>query len=134
MGAEIGVTEETAARAYAKAWNRLDCAEFLKLLAPDASYSSFWVFNDLEGREAIVEYLTAKMRNLAAGADHAFAELATTTKGFGGPGRPCVALAQGDKDIVKVIVTFEVEAGLIKRVDLAAPEFFAAIRSGEYPR
>ena len=127
------LTEAAAAEEFARAWNRLECAELLQLLAPDATYSSFWVFADLEGRDAISAYLTGKMRTVAASNQRVYAELATTTKGFDGPGKACVALAQGNKEIVSTIATFEVEEGMLKRIDLSHPEFFAASRSGAYP-
>ena len=36
------LTEREAATAYARAWNRLDCGEYLHLLAEDACYASQW--------------------------------------------------------------------------------------------
>ncbi len=38
------LTEKDAAVTYVRGWNRLDCAEFLKSLAPNAHYASQWVF------------------------------------------------------------------------------------------
>ena len=42
------LTELDAATSYASAWNRLDCTQFVELLAPDAHYASQWVFDELE--------------------------------------------------------------------------------------
>ena len=53
----MNLTEKDAAIAYARAWNRLDPNDFLALLAGDARYASQWVFEELEGLEAISSYL-----------------------------------------------------------------------------
>ena len=51
------LTEEKVVFAFAKAWNRLDPAGFLKLLAPDARYASQWVFDELVGEASLEKYL-----------------------------------------------------------------------------
>ena len=55
------LTEVMAATAFARAWNRLDPTEFIKLLDADARYASQWVFEELVGRDAIADYLIGKM-------------------------------------------------------------------------
>jgi len=94
-------TEADAAREFARAWNRLDPADFLKRLMPEARYASQWVFEELAGKSAIADYLTAKMRTVKNHALHnpdvkVFAELGKTTTGF--IGRDCVFMAQGRKE------------------------------------
>ena len=128
--------EADAARAVARAWNRLDPTEFLNLLIPEARYASQWVFDELEGKQAIADYLTAKMRTIKNHALHnpsakVFAELGKTTTGLAG--RDCVFMAQGRKENVTAVVLFEVEGGMIKRYDLCIPELLGVIRSGVYP-
>lgn len=120
-----------AATAYARAWNRLDCTEFLDLLAPEARYASQWVFEDMEGKAAIASYLVAKMETVRGSDTPVFAELAKTSAGL--PCRDCVALAQGQKDVVKAAVLFEVVADHIDRFDLCMPELLRPIGSGHYP-
>jgi hypothetical protein len=46
----MDLTEKDAAIAYAKAWNRLDCSKFLKLLDENAHYASQWVFEEIESK------------------------------------------------------------------------------------
>ena len=60
------LTEKEAAIAFARAWNRLDATEFLALLAPDAKYASQWVFDELQGKDAIGDYLRAKLKTVKA--------------------------------------------------------------------
>ena len=129
-------TEADAAREFARAWNRLDPADFLKRLMPEARYASQWVFEELAGKSAIADYLTAKMRTVKNHALHnpdvkVFAELGKTTTGF--IGRDCVFMAQGRKENVTAVVLFEVEGEMIKRYDLCIPELLGVVRSGVYP-
>ena len=126
-----GTTELYAATAYACAWNRLDCTEFLELLAPDAHYASQWVFEELESKAAIADYLIAKMRSVRDSNALVFAELGKTSLSW--PGRDYVALAQGRKDVVSAVVMFTIEEGHVKRFDLCMPDLVRVIRSGHYP-
>lgn len=125
------LTELDAATEYARAWNRLDCTVFLKLLAPDACYASQWVIEELKGKMAIGKYLKGKMNTVKNSGSEVFAELGKTTTGFAG--RDCVCLTQGTKEQVTAVVLFEVSSGLIKRYDLCIPELLGAVRTGIYP-
>jgi len=130
------LTEAIAAKAFARAWNRLDPAEFIEMLDTDARYASQWVFEELIGREAIAEYLIGKMRNAKAFAVNSpehkvFAELGKTRKNISG--RDCVFMAQGKKETVNAVVLFEVGDGHIKRYDLCIPQLLDVARSGVYP-
>lgn len=125
------LTEKAASTAYARAWNRLSCEEFAKLLSPDARYASQWVFEELESRAAISKYLQEKMSTVKKSGKKVFAELGQTSAGFSG--RHCVFMAQGKKEAITAVVLFEVEGGLIKRYDLCMPELLRVVRSGVYP-
>jgi hypothetical protein len=130
------LTEANAATAYARAWNRLDASEFIKLLAPDARYASQWVFEELDSKQAISEYLigkirTVKMHSVNNAEAKVFAEIGKTTEGFSR--RDCVFMAQGRKENVTAVVLFEVENDKVKRYDLCIPELLGVIRSGVYP-
>lgn len=97
----VDFTEADAARAFARAWNRLDPADFLEHLRPEARYASQWVLEELVGKRAIADYLVTKMRTVKDRALHnpatkVFAELGKTTAGS--PGRDCVFMAQGRKE------------------------------------
>jgi len=136
MNTEIPFTEKVAAIAYARAWNRFDCAEFLKLLTPDAHYASQWVFEELESKQEISEYLIGKMRTVKMHSTNnpeskVFAELGKTTLGLSG--RDCVVMAQGRKENVTAVVMFEVQGDKVRRFDLCIPQLLGAVRSGVYP-
>lgn len=132
----VDFTEADAARAFARAWNRLDPADFLEHLRPEARYASQWVLEELVGKRAIADYLVTKMRTVKDRALHnpatkVIAELGKTTAGL--PGRDCVFMAQGRKEKITAVALFEVEAGKIKRYDLCIPELLGIVRSGIYP-
>ena len=127
----MNLSEKDAAIAYAKAWNRLDCSQFLELLDENAHYASQWVCDELENKAAISDYLTAKMRTIKVTGSKVFAELGNTRSSF--PGRDCVSMAQGKKEEIKAVVLFEVENNKIKRYDLCIPELLNVKRNGVYP-
>ncbi|AGF80123.1 hypothetical protein UWK_03614 (plasmid) [Desulfocapsa sulfexigens DSM 10523] len=110
------LTEKDAAIAYAKAWNALDCSDFLELLADDCTYESQWVTSALEGKEAISKYLTGKMKTVKTGggatvrAEHA---LTTVPAFLREEGRDCVVLTQCIEKEVQVAILFEVADGKI---------------------
>lgn len=131
-----GFSEKDAAVAYARAWNRLDPAEFIGLLAPDAVYTSMWVLTDLQGKEAVADYLIGKIQAVKAYCAHdptakVYAELGRTAGSFSG--RHCVILAQGDKDSPDCVAMFRVAGGQVKQVDLCLVEVMGPVRSGVYP-
>jgi hypothetical protein len=127
----MAITEKDAAIAYAKAWNRFDCSEFLKLLDDNAHYASQWVFEELESKAAISDYLIGKMKTVKKTGSKVYAELGNTRSGFAG--RDCVFLAQEKKEEVQAVVLFEVENNKISRYDLCIPQLLNVERTGVYP-
>lgn len=125
------LTEKDAAIAYARAWNRLECSDFLELLAPDAIYESQWVFDELASKDVIADYLIHKMKAVKNAGNKVFAELGKTR--LGSFGRDCVFIAQGKKEEVKAVVLFKVADDKIQRYDLCVPELYDVERSGIYP-
>lgn len=133
LDSHMPLTELVAATAFARAWNRLDPEAFLELLAPDAHYASQWVFDELDSREAIADYLRGKMKTVRNyrinnPGHRARAELTTC-----GDGRHCVAMTQGDQDEVKAVVVFTVSGNRIARYDMCMPELMGPLRSGVFP-
>lgn len=128
----MSLTEKDAAIAFAKAWNRLDCNEYLQLLADDCCYESQWVLSALEGKVAISEYLVSKMQTVKATRSTVRAMLTVTTAGCH-PDRDCVVLSQGTSEKVHVVVVFRVADEKISRYDLCAPEFYMPQRTEVYP-
>jgi O-acetyl-ADP-ribose deacetylase (regulator of RNase III)/ketosteroid isomerase-like protein len=129
---QVWLTEKDALVVFAKAWNRLDCSEFLQLLAEDATYESQWVFKKLEGREAISHYLTGKMQTMKASEKTVRAELSTVrcAHDFG---RYCVVLKQDENRENDAVMIIEVENDKIKRCDLCAPQLFDPEPTNIYP-
>jgi len=127
----MDLTEKDAAIAYARAWNRLDCSDFLELLDENAHYASQWVFEELEGKSAISDYLIGKMKTVKNAGSKVCAELGNTRSGFAG--RDCVFLAQGKKEEIQAAVLFEIANNRIYRYDLCIPELLNVERTGVYP-
>lgn len=127
----MAILELDAANAYAKAWNTLDCSEFISLLAPDARYASQYVFSELEGRDNIADYLSSKMETVKRTGSHVRAELAKTSSSF--PNKDCVAIFQDDMNSIAAVVVFTVEANLVTRFDLCITELMAPILTGICP-
>lgn len=118
------LTKKGAATAYARAWNRLDCSEFLQLLAEDCCYESQWVYSALEGKQAIADYFTGKLKAVKESEVKVRAELAVTTTGPD-PEEDCVLLTQRqDNEEVTVVVLFKVKADKIQRYDMCVPELY----------
>lgn len=129
----MGLTEKDAATAYARAWHRHDATEFLALLAPDARYASQWVFDELEGKEAIENYLRAKLETVKAHAvnnpqSRVRVEIGVTRAGS--VDRPCAYMKQGSNEAV---VIFTINDGLISRYDQCIPQLYRPDRTSEYP-
>lgn len=124
------LTEKDAAIAYAKAWNQLDCSEFLKLLDDDAHYASQWVFSELENNAVISEYLVGKMNTVKNTDSKVYAELGIAHHG---KSRHCVLMAQGDKDKVAAIIIFKIKNNKISRYDMCVPQLHEYERTGIYP-
>ena len=125
------LTEKEAAVAYAKAWNRLVCSQFLELLDENAHYASQWVFAELENKTAISEYLIGKMKTIKETDSRVYAGLGNTRSGFAG--RDCVFMAQGNKEELQAVVLFEIANNKISRCDLCIPELLNVERTSVYP-
>lgn len=127
------LTEEGAATAFAKAWNRLEPDDFLVLLAPDARYASQWVFEELVSATAIADYLRAKMRTVKTNATYAPQARVRVEIGRTAYGQPCAFMTQGQRDAVEAAVVFEVKEGKVVRYDLCIPQLLGAVRTGVFP-
>jgi len=127
-------TDLEAVTAFARMWNTSDATEVVLLLAEDATYSSFWVFGDMHGKEEISHYLIGKMetfRGLTDPKDIAYAQLAEAS--IGKPGQAVVALGQGSRDAIEVVAEIQIQDGLIKTISLMPPSFYGPKLSGVYP-
>lgn len=127
------VTEKDAAISYARAWNRLDPEHFLSLLTEHTVYESQWVFDKLEGVDAIAKYLRGKMQTVRKNSAsdpkvRVRAEIGTTQAG--GADRVCTYMQQGEN---AVVIIFEVNGGKIERYDCCMPQLYRPDRSSVYP-
>lgn len=124
--------EELALRAYAKMMNTLDPQCLEPLLADDFIYESQHVFQPLESKQAFLDYIRPKLDTIRRAKATVYAELGTVWAY--GTTRPCVILAQSDRENLVGLVLATVKGASLKRIDLCvAPLPQAAQRSGEYP-
>ena len=127
------LTEEQAVEAFARAWNRLEPDDFLRLLKKDARYASQYVFNELVSASDIADYLREKMESVRI---HGINNIETRVRvevGRLSNGQPCALMTQGVSDVIRAVVVFEVDGERIVRYDLCMPELYRAIRTGVYP-
>ena len=132
----MSLKELDATTAYAKAWNQLDPESLINLLSEDVCYASQWVFDELEGKQAVEGHLRRKMNaveasSMSSPAHRPFAELVKTT--IGGPERDAIGLTEPDSDALDCLVLLENENGKISRIDICMVELYTPIRSGLYP-
>jgi hypothetical protein len=113
-----------AAVLFAKSWNKLDFTEWFENLAEDCQYSSQYVKEVLQNREAIVHYLSGKLETIKRTGHPVKARVATMVKGERpGPkkGSPCVGMYQGDCQSICSVVFFRVADGMVQ-YKLRCPE------------
>jgi O-acetyl-ADP-ribose deacetylase (regulator of RNase III) len=128
----MALSEKDAATAFAAAWNRLDCRDFLQLLADEARYASHWVNEELEGKDAIAEYLTSKMETIKQSDAPVRAQLGIVRGGLT-DGMNCVLLEQELEKKNQSVALFYVRKGQIHRYKLHAAGQFSVELSGIYP-
>ncbi len=122
------MTEEDALRAYARMMNCLDSSHLEPWLVDDFRYASQWVFDEIGSKAEYLEYIRPKLETIRQAGAAPWAEIGWLAD------RPCVVMAQGDRDNLLAVVLAEVASGKILRIDLCAvPAPQAARRTGEYP-
>ena len=123
--------EKAAARAYAVMLNTLDPLVFVPLLAETVRYSSQKVLENLDGKKRVTKYFVDKMSAIEKG----FPDLKVFAEMGEWQGRPCVVVAQGEKEPPVAVVIFGVKDKTVLTVDLCTeiPNPDMATRSGLYP-
>lgn len=123
--------EKVAARAYAVMLNTRDPLAFVPLLAENVQYSSQNVLADMNGRKEVAKYLAGKMANIEKNlsAHVVFAELGEWQ------GRPCVVVAQAEKEPPVAVVIFSVKKKAVLTVAMCTvvPNPDMVQRSEIYP-
>ncbi len=150
------LTETAALRAYAVMVNTLALDGFEPLLADDFGYASQRNFKNHESKKDFLEFMNTVHQAIRDSDDTAYAEMgrvwcatsimcsptveaaesvaAAQAASRSGNIRPCVILAQGDKENPELVVLAEVDGNKLKRIDLCViPGPDVAQRSGEYP-
>ena len=126
------LTELSALREYAKMINNLSTKCLAPILASDFVYESQMVMEPIKFRSEFLDYMDSKLEMIVKTGSIVFAEMGTIEAYF--QLRPCVILAQDDKDNLLGTALAEVEGNELKRIDLCVlPPPETAVRSGEYP-
>ena len=125
------MTKDEALWAYAWMMNTLDASRLEFLLAEDFHYASQWVLSEITSKVEYLAYITPKLEAIRRSEASVWAEMGALDRELP---RPCVVMAQGDRDKLAAVVLATVEGNKIKRLDLCgAPSPHSARRSGIYP-
>ncbi len=120
-------------RKIAQAWNNLDVSYIEEEVADEVIYTSQWVFESIEGKNKLLDYLQGKFATIKSRvlSDQMklSAELASFTDG------PCIVLKQEFKDRTdKSTLLIKTMDHKIQQIDLCfIPDPEAAKLSGEIP-
>lgn len=126
------MTELEALQAYARMMNRANADALEAALHDDFQYASQFVLSAITSKTEFLSYIRPKLQATMDAGSSVFAEIGEVDAY--GRRRPCVVLAQGDRDNLVAIVISEMRDGLLSRLDLlAAPSPQSASRSGVYP-
>ena len=127
------LTELAALCEYAKMKNNLSTKYLAPILARDFVCESQMIMKPIKSRSEFLNYMDSKLETIANTGSIVFAEMGTIETYF--LLRPCVILAQDDKDKIIGNALAEVKRNELKRINLCiVPPPEKASRSGEYPR
>lgn len=121
--------EMVACNLIAYAYNSLNVPLIETLLADDLLYSSQWVLDDMRGKQAFIDYLSAKFHTIANSGSAVFAELATHR------GKHCIIIAQGSKENPVATMLVKTIGSMIAEIHLCeVPHYTECARLGVYPK
>jgi hypothetical protein len=121
------MNKKETALLYATAWEKLDFSIFFNHLSDKCHYSSQYVFEELDSKQKIIDYLTGKVEAVKKSSGTVVARLAKLTGSAtlsNMPGDYCVAMYQEGDEAISAIVLFEAKNNLIERFDLCMPELY----------
>ncbi|MFC1665592.1 hypothetical protein ACFL17_08200 [Pseudomonadota bacterium] len=131
------MTEDEACYAYAVAWNSLSPDVLIDKFDDDIRYTSQWVFDDINGKKRVSDYLRGKMDTMSNSPDaKVFAQLAETQPYpmYPNPPQPCVVVSQKTQEKMIGTVLFEVSKTGISAIDFCCiPPPESTKRSGDFP-
>lgn len=117
-----------ACNLLAHAYNTQNTAFMEKILSDDLLYTSQWVLDEMRGKQAFLDYLTAKFHSIEKAESSIYAELATYR------GQHCLVIAQGSKDNPVATMLVKTKQGKISEICLCdVPHFSECDRFIIYP-
>ena len=120
-----------ACRAYARMMNTLDSSHLVPWLADDCQYTSQWVMENIEGKDAYLEYIRGKLNSIKRTDSRVWAEIAYTDAFGAGP---CVVLSQDTRDNLTATLLVKMTDGRISQMTMCAiPSPQECRRTGELP-
>ncbi len=119
-----------ACRAYARMINNLDPSHIEPWLAENLTYSSQWVFTDISGKDAYMEYVRGKMDTCKRSGKKLKAEIAYTD--VFGAGH-CVIVNQGSVSTEATLLVKMVAGKIISMTMCGIPSPQECRRTGEFP-
>ena len=126
--APASLDEMVACNLLAHAYNTQNAAFMEKILADDLLYSSQWVMEEMRGKQAFLDYLSAKFRAIQKSGSAIYAELATYR------GNHCLVIAQGSKDNPVATMLVKTRDGKISEIHMCeVPHYSECDRLGVYP-
>mgnify|MGYP001411260980 CR=1 FL=1 len=150
----MNLKEYEALESYARMLNTMNIKHLEPLLSDDFIFETQMVTNPLKSKKAFIEYMAVKLETIKKHNACIYAEMGFingfpmvfqpsekdiqgksiyTSDGIGSK-RPCLILAQPEKDNLVAIALAEVKDEKIKRIDLCiVPDPYSAERTGIYP-
>lgn len=120
--------EMIACNLLAHAYNTLNAAFMEEILAEDLLYTSQWVLDEMHGKQAFLDYLTAKFHSIEKAESSIYVELATYR------GQHCLVIAQGSKDNPVATMQVKSKQGKISEICMCeVPHFSECDRFVIYP-
>ncbi|MDD3536506.1 MAG: hypothetical protein PHC50_10225 [Candidatus Cloacimonetes bacterium] len=112
----------------AHAYNTLNSEILQKIIAEDLLYTSQWVFDEMRGKQAFLDYLSVKFQTIKKAGSSVFAELAIYR------GQYCLVIAQGSKANLVATMLVKTDSGKITEIHMClVPHFSECEQLGIYP-
>ena len=117
-----------ACNLLAHAYNTQNAAFLEKILADDLLYTSQWVLEEMRGKQAFLDYLSAKFRTIRKTGSAVYAELATYR------GDHCLVIAQGSKSNPVATLIVRTDRSIITEIHMCeVPHYSECEKFGIYP-
>lgn len=122
------IDEMVSNNLLAHAYNSGNASALANILADELLYTSQWVLDEMRGKQAFLNYLSAKLNTITKAGSAIFAELATYK------GKHCLVIAQGAKaNPVATMLVKSVRSKIIEIHLCEVPHYTECERLGIYP-